>query len=125
MTNEQIRITIAEKLGYKRFDSPESTLNFYLPDGKGACICPDYPESLDACREFERTLYDELLNMELYAGRLVAIASGKLGKAFEPSRLDWFHSSTALPIQRCEEFLRLHGLWKDESTPAPKVEGGE
>lgn len=70
---------------------------------------PNYPTSLDACREFEQTIKDT--QQGYYNAVLFNIATNRnLSSAIkEPSFI--FQAITATPLQRCEAFLRLHNKW--------------
>ena len=120
MTDLQIQIKIAEILGWKP-DDDGAGLNTWEASRVGNklyglkprfndsgklvsytvdCVVPNFPEDLNACREFEKTLtqskksfYDE-----------------EMGDMAE--RLDicvWELDAR----QRCEAFLRVHYEWKE------------
>jgi hypothetical protein len=61
MTNERMRIVIAESLGFTRLGIYEGVNELYgdPPGCRGHVQIPHYPESLDACAEFEKTLTDD------------------------------------------------------------------
>ena len=62
LTNEEIRIKIAKSLGWVKCgyygDEQHSTFSGITPHG-GRHEINNYPESLDACKEFEKTLTSE------------------------------------------------------------------
>ncbi len=79
MTNDEIRIKIAESLGWSQPFG--ATGDWQRPDGSMTrwCMVPNYPESLDSCAEFEvrlitgeRATYREHLaqvcDRDFYAG---------------------------------------------------------
>lgn len=111
MTNEQIRIAVAEECGWKRathakgWNTPNGT---YIGES-----LPNYPESLDACAEFEKGLTaTELVEYNSNLKLIINRDRVKRGLGTHPLAaydFEWH----ATPLQRCEAFLRLKGKWKD------------
>lgn len=114
MTNEEIRIKVAEKMGWKQIEVFESSfadpskqvsrgLKWHHPKGF-ECHLPNFPESLDACREFECTLPEGngLESRVAYCNILMRVCGSHAACVF------------ATPKQRCEAYLRLKGKWLTE-----------
>lgn len=109
MTNNQIRIAVAEECGWVRQGLYLIPPLNYNGDRDKALKqdCPNYPESLDACAEFEKTIAslkdgasNPMYDPEyVYESNLCSLNKGKA----------W----SATPLQRCEAFLRLKGKWKE------------
>ena len=115
MTNDEIRIRIkiAESLGWKCGCLDWSGYHVVDPQGvkRGWAgleavaneALPNYPESLDACAEFERTL--ALEEQSRYTLNLWERLIG------EPHIFkDSFKFVTATPLQRCLAYLKTKGL---------------
>jgi hypothetical protein len=115
MTKDQIRIAIATELGL------QSKYQITAPTGDKVWgpKTPNYPESLDACREFELTL-------ELgHDGSDVAEYQEALWCAanpYIPFSATSLHDVAylrnlicATALQRCEAFLRLKGKWVEDA----------
>lgn len=100
MTEDQIRIAIAEICGYKVPFRFEYWVNEYLLDGEGRSV-PDYPFYLDDCAKFEKTLTD-VEEKALYAAMLHCGNDER-----------YWACATATPLRRCEAFLRVKGKWKE------------
>lgn len=129
MTKDEIRIAIAECLGWKWskphfghdgvwHTSPiEPNQDDIWDDdsskwaGKPRDVqqdlhyLPNYPESLDSCREFEKDAPAE------YFSELEDLLDpkGELDYGTGMKRM-----ALATPLQRCEAFLRHHNKWKGE-----------
>lgn len=113
MTDNEIRIAIAEKCGWKLDDGgihyrdPEG---FYRPTGSmlnfKAGGLPDYPNDLNAMHEAEKTLNNEKVNLWYrYANELsFGVWRDSLPDA---------HLINATARQRAEAFCRTLGIWKD------------
>ena len=107
VTNDQIRIAVAELCGWKKISCDcEGQLWGFFPGNSYESEVPNYPESLDACAEFEKAITTET-DMGYYTENLAP----KTGYAFPQTDSDLFKFATATPLQRCEAFLRLHGRW--------------
>lgn len=117
MTPESQRIAIAESLGWKwketrrhHFGAVEPIREWTNPSGDNQGIhpqIPNYPEDLNACAEMEKTLDIDPDNADspryAYARALYNVCADKT----QPFR--------ATAAQRCEAFLRVKGLWKEEA----------
>lgn len=111
MTKPEMRIAIAESLGWIRVNT--GPVNIHLWIHKDCSICnsgeahshsidelPNYPESLDACREFQRTLdSDEQMT---YEDHLSIIEDHKGCYQWELEAED-----------HCIAYLKTKGLWKE------------
>ncbi len=102
MTNEQMRVKIAESLGY---DIGWGEMLTIEPDSDGDPSIvdhrpiPNYPEDLNACHAMEETLRGSVLRSY---GRCLATVKGDHAADY-----DW-HTTAR---QRCEAFLRVKGLY--------------
>lgn len=67
---------------------------------------PDYRNSLDACREFERRLDGDCRS--LYIDMIYLLVSKSIDK-FEQQ----WAVFNATPEQRCEAFLKMHNQWDE------------
>lgn len=126
MTKDEIRIAVAEAMGWTRMDEDFNpgvhgkTLFTCGTSLQGTPPCdkdkpeddqayekvPNYPESLDACAEFERALTeDECVE---YNSWLVSV----IGPTVRLAKSDTW-TWGALPMQRCEAFLRVKSLWRE------------
>lgn len=130
MNSEKIRIRVAEACGWKpgeddrmrdgtyRWDVRRNGTIFgskpmtYLDSDEfcGSYLCdqrvPDYPNDLNACAEFERTLtQDERITYKRFLYLIVLDDPGNLDN----------DTTFAMARQRCEAFLRTKGLWEEES----------
>lgn len=105
MTDEKMRVKIAEVCGWTVLDVPVLDAGFasYAKDPNG-CLCPsvpNYPQDLNACHEMEDVLFEMVnTNEEAYYHLLICITSGR------PYR--------ASSRQRCEAFLRTIGKWEED-----------
>lgn len=70
---------------------------------------PDFPNDLNACAEFEKTLTED--EQGHYIGHLLEDVSEETCD-LNPRKAEW-HVTHAFAAQRCEAFLRVKGLWKD------------
>lgn len=112
MTNEEIRIKVAEAMGARLWNNPTESgpsqlWGFQVPSpsevfarmwlcGEADCLLPDYPKDLNACAEFEKTLTDEEHNR--YRTHIY-------GMTFNPREC---FSATAR--QRCLAYLKTKGI---------------
>lgn len=121
MSDNQIRIAIAEVLGWKFSDTVDRFGNrFYERGDQWRRVgdypntyepLPDYLNDLNACAEFERTLSEgeitdygiEVFRIMNQTDRSIASVDG------DPL---WGKLIQATARQRCEAFLRTKGLWK-------------
>lgn len=134
MTNDEIRIAVAESMGWG--DIKRCGKSSMQPSDTGAQLrgtkdditssertyyfLPNYPLDLNACAEFEKTLEPFEWSDYTMAIRRIIQRDCNKPECYVPgsdrSQLIadfWFYHATAL--QRCEAFLRTRGLW---------VEGG-
>lgn len=108
MTNEQIRIAVAEALGWECYEGVYVKGDGSTPRVMGDAphkvydLIPNYPESLDACAEFENDAPEDYW-IELW--RVVLGHKAVMNEA----NLALFGKAT--PLQRCEALLRLKGKW--------------
>jgi len=114
MTTQEIRIAVAELCGWRQTGAQcEPGQNEVKHFSRNYGIAreqrlleyelPNYPESLDACREFEGTLRDDnsLTGKVAYCNILMRVCGTYQGCV----------TSTAL--QRCEAYLKMNNKWKD------------
>ncbi len=111
MNNNEIRIAIAQSLGWKHvepYGNEAWGCNAEGKDWKFLHQLPNYPESLDGCREFEEPLNANYEMQTLYVRRLTEVVYRKKhsGCSIE------FAMATANALQRCEAYLKMKGLWK-------------
>ena len=106
MTNEEIRIKVAEAMGWKPYKpiTHDGWPLLMTPPGKPNREgwlepIPDYLNDLNACAEFEKTMTDQEHNR--YRAHIY-------GMTFNPREC---FSATAR--QRAEAFIRTLNLWKD------------
>ena len=109
MTDEEMRIAIAEALGYthvriiKDIEGPPDIGIGHHPTKPHSV--PDYLNDLNACAEFEATLTDEeWLRWEATAAKM------SLPRGSTPLTI-WIAQMS--PRQRAEAFLKTLNLWKD------------
>lgn len=102
MTTDKIRIAIAQELGWTErvsgwWKDPDRNRE---DDGE---LPPNYPASLDACAEFEKTLTEEEYQQ------------------FGLELLKLNHTQrvlSATTLQRCEAYLRVKGKWVEKGSVA-------
>ena len=128
MTNEEIRIKVVEAMGLKfvragniKMPNAQEMWPDHWQDTRGkrkridgsivgiTVALPNYPESLDACAEFEATLTDEEQQEYFYQlNEEVGLVSPR-----SPAWLfEWsvFKLVTATARQRCLAYLKTKGL---------------
>ena len=107
MTNEEMRIAIAEALGWRVVK--DIYMCGFPPGLNNLGIIPDYPNDLNACYEMEESLgidgpdYASELWRNIVAGNVMS------------DREAMWKLSHATASQRCEAFLRVNGLWMEET----------
>lgn len=120
MTNEQIRIAIAEKCGWVRLERSTGIITKYPVDtarsaklwwldsyGKVAYWVPNYPEDLNAMHEAEKTIKGE--DQVKYYYELLLAVTGRY------TRLETdFNFLHATAHQRSEAWCRTFELWKED-----------
>lgn len=138
MTNDEIRIAIAEDQDYEYLPEVEKenksksydcrqrmwrkqTGNEYSDDGFSYYDeIPNYPEDLNAVHEVEKTLSDkapehENTERELYALELLKLVATWKKEGFtwgDNCDSDYYKVANATAHQRAEAYLRTKGLWK-------------
>jgi hypothetical protein len=133
MTNQEINERVAKLCGWFPVEDTESGL-WHLSNTKGKTIgyrsglnedhawrvlTPNYAESLDACGEFESAMNAQ--EWSEYRQWLFPCAAGETCVDFKESKASLYPPnftrgrafSSALPIHRCEAFLRLKGQWDE------------
>lgn len=119
MTKEEMRVAIAEAMGYKgcvdvncdwrKASHLHKDGKVYFPESFSIPMYPDYPNDLNAMAEAENTLTDEqwsryrdLINEMAYQWAC-------------EHRPEWkyFRRESCTSSQRAEAFLRTVGKWKD------------
>lgn len=110
MTNTQIQIEIAKLMWWTELQEYNGHLRGLVRAATSPKIVPNYPTSLDACREFENNAPDE------YWYELFTLITGhevlaKLNKPLNVLGFRLVECCKATPLQRCEAFLRLHNKW--------------
>lgn len=127
MTNQEINERVAKLCGWRAVECKEAGLwHLEHPDGRvigfgcglsedhaKKCVTPDYAESLDACRSFERTL-DTIESTEyaVHLRRIVTRNTTDADKHPDTGYVPDGRYYCAAPIERCEAFLRLKGQWE-------------
>jgi len=79
-------------------------------------FCPDYCNSLDACREFEDKF--DALELAEYAIHLRRIVTRNVERDSEPKNPDTYRIPDgryycATPHERCEALCSMRGVWHD------------
>lgn len=124
LTDEEIRIKVAEAMGLEIIHDPRGPIDtrpspysikrklFYTPAAAGVRrkswpkasavpIIPNYPESLDACAEFEKTLTTEQRHDYVRALRHITEAWDAMPE---------FTTTFATARQRCLAYLKTKGI---------------
>ena len=104
MSPEEQQIAIAEALGYTQeeswLDGRDCWSHKDHPPHVGFDVIPDYPNDLNACREFEIWLLKNHLDLRAVYRRILIECVGSDG-------LYWMSTAP----QRCEAFLKTIGKW--------------
>lgn len=100
MSDDEMRIAIAEHLGWK----PDTRSGYFINESKQEitpewCL-PNFPEDLNACHEMEKSLSNEQ-QKRLYVDHLAWLMRKGEFTVMAPAR------------QRAEAFLRCVGKWSD------------
>lgn len=111
MTNEQINTAIAEACGKRAAGlSWDKSGGYFCTDPTGNVFggYPPYTTCLNACAAMEETLTEP--QHDAYRDKLkeICLRDWMAGKHYTPFP-DFANSR-----QRCESFLRVRGLWRDE-----------
>jgi len=127
MNTAAINRAIAETLGMKAVHDRDQNLWSIVPHGKyfnggiseehaWHVCCPRFTDSLDVCRLFENalTMPDGRLSylFELVVNVIKIRRAPWIAEFDGP--LDVWILFNATPPQRCEAYLRMKGLWKEE-----------
>lgn len=128
MSDNEIRIAIAEKCGLEKCGKHSHTNSLVgFPIGAESIddweVLPDYPNDLNACHEFwlqfsleEKVGYAEHLHFVVARDYNATQAeTGAFSVLYKMVQCALMVGAT--DHQRCEAFLRAHGLWKDNPTP--------
>lgn len=114
MTDEQMRIAIAEALGYthvriiKDIEGPPDAGIGHHPTKPHSV--PDYLNDLNACAEFEKTLTDD----ELWEYSKLLMDYRQAANGFPLAwRSEVLKLQKATTRQRCIAFLKTLNFWKD------------
>lgn len=124
MTDQEIRIAVAEARGWKwvkgtgwmfRSKLTHTPAHF---EGKLKNYCdilPNYPNDLNVCVAFENTLsiHGQIKYVEALAEIILSPELKRHGKRWLGQEDKFWFMTTATARQRCEAFLRVKGLWKD------------
>ena len=107
MSPEEQQIAIAEALGYTQeepwLDGKDCWSHKDHPPHVGFDVISDYPNDLNACREFEIWLLKNHLDLRAVYRRTLIECVGSDG-------LYWMSTAP----QRCEAFLKTIGKWVTE-----------
>lgn len=118
MTNEEIRIKVAESMGARLWNNPTQSgpsqlWGFQVPSpsevfarmwlcGEADCLLPDYPKDLNACAEFEKTLTDE--EWRVYSAEIVSLT------LWDRATDTMKRILQATARQRCLAYLKTKGI---------------
>lgn len=114
MTQEQIRIIIAEACGWKHeFNGDHENPEWYWippddPDGNGEA--PDYPNDLNAMHEAEKSKVTVPSFWQPYQQNLEHVIRRSRGQNSIIAKID---IAFATAEQRAEAFVRTIGKWKE------------
>ena len=107
MTNDEMRIAIAECCEWKRHHVGATWGWQNIESNTVSARLPNYPNDLNACHEMEKTLSEgELCD---YGCELSSLTDASI---FEGDVL-WGKLAHATARQRCEAFLKVKGRWKE------------
>ena len=108
MTDSELRVAVAETLGWKCVRLFEKALRGYKPTGHPDCssyIVPNYHGDLNACAEFEATMMDE--QKEAYCRILCdALCTPEECSVYDFTDSDLIAVAFATARQRCIAFLK-------------------
>lgn len=147
MSDDEIRVAIAEKCGWKWYRRPASApwadkphRSLYHPQISSEYVAtltkadmterqcnyvfiwsegmiPDYPRDLNACHEFEKTLFNDPGKWPDFAEQLTVVCFGVKTGLNDLGHIKAAYVAHATARQRCEAFLRTFGLWKENPIP--------
>lgn len=109
MTNDEIRIAVAEELGWELAPIAQNKLQKTWQRNGVTQELPDFPNDLNACHEMEKTLEDPEIHRERY--RLELNLACGFGRSWKDSECNP-EIAHATARQRCEAFLRVKGKWQ-------------
>lgn len=117
MTNDEIKASIAELLGYEYrmtgTDPTEDGLCWHNAEGKFPVEIPNWPQDLNACHDFEGDLtWRESGPYVFWLEEITNI--GHMGGNARREPLNDCILITASALHRCQAFLRLKGKWIDQ-----------
>lgn len=107
LTDELIRLRVAELLGWRRCENRKNQGTWYgqrPPEYNGWSLLPDYPNDLNACHEMEETLNESGQDRFTYLLSIL-VGEGNAGYRWRFAR--------ATARQRCEAFI-LTGVHDEE-----------
>lgn len=108
MSPYRIRIAIAESMGWS-FQGITGFISYGYKDKKAVTV-PDYPNDLNACHEFEKTLTPD--QGAIFERHLESICQRAL---IISGTTHWlkFKCVSATAPQRCEAYLRTLNKWEE------------
>ena len=110
MTDEQMRIKIAEAMGWTRHHMRPSETERHQKKWRYLSDLPDYLNDLNACAEFEATLTDD----ELWEYSKLLMDYRQAANGFPLAwKSEVLKLQKATARQRCIAFLKTLNLWKD------------
>lgn len=101
LTDEEIRIKVAEAHGTMRW-------SYALPTKCIGASVPNYPEDLNACAEFEKTL--NKAEQDAYWCHIVNLCNEAAREQKKFELVGIFYQITATARQRCIAFLKTKGI---------------
>ncbi len=113
MTNEELRVKVAELCGWKQI-ATELEMKFFggpqqreTDEAVSSFMLPDYPNDLNACAEFEKTLTDHQLR--IYGDQLQEILRwyivGYIEQDYRANFVKLAKIACATAEQRCRAFV--------------------
>jgi hypothetical protein len=113
MTTEQIRIAVAEEMGWTNLTSDGAYGHKEELCGKsGRCTTPNYPADLNSCAEMRKSLTKE--EREKYAEYLLEETQAEDDR---PLDIAW-SSADATALMHCRVYLRVKGKWAEKGSGA-------
>lgn len=119
MTPELMRVAVAESLGFSRFTqrngrglcgwTKEQPKDYPFRKDEYLTTVPDFPNDLNACHEFEKTL-EPNFEWLAYLKELGKILHATVDTDVTARQVSDAHADGT---QRCEAYLRVKNLWKE------------
>jgi len=110
LTNEEIRIKLAESLAWRKTPFGDSMEN-HPRTWRTLSDLPNYPESLDACAEFRKTLTDtEKERYVWWLNHLHPSADIHYSELQKDVRREVFDLIDVKPIEHCVAYLKMKEL---------------